>query len=253
MRVNDAQITGDVEATRRKLILGSLALLVLFVLIEAPRGQHYFDKIKYNGSLFAYVSSLVMVAAGAFSGLNAYLLKYSQRIGISGKSPVSWTVWGITAVGFAWLACDKMLAVHERTAFILVRTIPSLHNANPSQIDGIILALYGLCSIPICIVLMRSLLLSPVARKYFVLGVILMLLSVGHDATESKFDFHLLFIDGETFEKLWAIFSSWAFASAFLTTTFVLGTRILQAWHSGKTDSDMINSGAAGIGARVEV
>lgn len=251
LRFSSLQTEHRADAARMQFVRASMVLIVVFILIEAPRGQHYFDKMKYNGSLWAYMTSLVFVAAGVLSIVNGYLLRYSQRIRISVDRPASWMTWVISGAAFAWLGCDKMLAIHEKIAFALIKVSPALASVGPSKIDGVILAAYGLCAVPIGIALMRGLLMSPVARKYFTWGFCLMLLAVCHDATESSFDFSLLLIDGETFEKLFEMFSGWAFACAFLTTSLVLGTRILHAWYGPEVAGKLEHAETSDVSAEI--
>ncbi len=238
MKFSKTQIAGSIETARRKAAIWSLAFVVLFTLAEAHRGAHYFDKIKYNLSLWAYVSSLVLVIAGLAALLNALLLKYHQEIQIPKISSRLWMVWAICGAAFVWLGVDKMLAMHEKISFALVKSVPFLRDVLPSQIDGAVLAAYGLLAVPVGIVLLRRLLMSGIARRYFIWGFILMAISVGHDATENKFGLRGTFIDGETIEKLTAMFSAWAFACAFLAVTAVLVTKVLLQWY-GAAEEDV--------------
>lgn len=232
------QAAVSVEAAGRALIRWSLLLIAVFLIVEAPRGEHIFDKIKYNFSLWAYATSLTYIVAAEAAVLNAALLKYYLGMRATKGQTRSLLIWAASGAAFAWLGCDKMFAVHERIAFALVKVVPSLHGVNPSRVDGSILALYGLVAIPICIAMIRSLLISDTARKYFVWGFIFMVLAVGHDATETIFNIGVWIFDGETFEKLFQMLSGWAFAAAFVTTACVLTTKILQVLTGHATTDD---------------
>jgi len=229
LALTHSKITNDIESTTRRIINGLLLLFAIFFAIEAPRGAHYFDKIKYDGSLWAYGTSLFFFMAGEGALLTAIFLAYYKRHDEGDKRSGSWLPWASAGAAFVWLGCDKMFAIHERIGMAIARSsLAPFNHFSPSMLDGFVLGVYGIMAIIFAIIFLKGPLVTLQARKYFILGYLFMAFSVFHVATEGFVNYDVVLRDSEMMEKVFETLSGWAFTATFLSVMSMLMIRILR-------------------------
>lgn len=224
MRRHNEWLISDMEAMRRRLILGLFVGLVLFILFEALTGQHYWSKVKGEGNLWNYGSSLIFLFAGQMAALNAILTRYVSGVGRSRRRSRAWALWLAIAVAFAFFACDEMLTIHEQLGVMLARAFPSTH-ASGSEADGMIFAAYVLGSMAFSLVFLKKLPAGGESARYFVAGLAMVII-VGVFEVVPR-DLYTGYLPFRETEELLEVFAGWAFSAAFMSSATRTLTEIL--------------------------
>ena len=231
------RLIGDIEKARRLVILGLFVGAVLFVLFEALRGHHFWSKIKGEGNLWNYGSSLQYFMAAELALLNGVLLGYYQALLGQGRRAWSWLPWAAAGLAFAFFACDEMLEVHEKVGLALERSVPGLSAIYSGRADNLIFLGYAVGAIVFSIVFFRTMSAQRESGRYFIAGL-------GMIAAASLLDVlprelyvgHLPFRESE---ELLELFAGFAFTAAFISSGAHTLTRILGlAGHAGTLSPD---------------
>ena len=230
MSPHNEQLIQDIEKARRLVILGLFAAIVVFVLFEALRGEHYWVKVKAEGNLWNYGSSLMYFMAGEMAIVNAILLAYYGKVHGQVTRSWSWMAWAAAGAAFVFFACDEMLEVHEKVGLAMERSIPWLHRMFPNRVDGLIIAGYAIGAILFSISFFRGPLISREARAYFIWGFVTIGLASGLDATPRHL--YINYLPLRETEELLELFAGFAFTAAFISSGAVIGARILHAFDS---------------------
>lgn len=231
------RLIGDIEKARRLVILCLFLGAVLFVLFEALRGHHFWSKIKGEGNLWNYGSSLQYFMAAELALLNGVLLGYYQALLGQGRRAWSWLPWAAAGLAFAFFACDEMLEVHEKVGLALERSVPGLSAVYSGHADNLIFLGYAVGAIVFSVVFLRAISAQREAGRYFIAGL-------GMIAAASLLDVlprqlyvgHLPFRETE---ELLELFAGFAFTAAFISSGAHTLTRILgSSGHTGRLSPD---------------
>ena len=247
MRRHNERLISDMEAMCRLLILGLFVGLVLFILIEALRGHHFWNKVKGEGNLWNYGSSLIYLFAGQVAALNAILTRYASGARRGGRRSRAWALWLAVAVAFAFFACDEMLAIHEQLGVMLERALPSLHGAPQGEGDGLIFAVYVLGSLAFSLVFLKKLPAGGESARYFVAGLVMVGI-VGVFEVVPR-DLYIGYLPFRETEELLEVFAGWAFSAAFMSSATRTLTEILAEAgppRIARTSVEEVMSNAAG-------
>ncbi len=121
------------------------------------------------------------------------------------KSPVA--IWGITSLGFSFLALDDLLMIHEFFDKSIHRYGQIQETGMSDRIDDLIVGGYGLIAIGLFVLYRRELKKYRVVLPYVVAGFVLLFLMVGVDVLTNRNDILLSMFSPETVEAL----MSWLF------------------------------------------
>jgi hypothetical protein len=231
------QLEQDLEKARKAIIWGLLVVITAFVLFEALRGQHFWNKIKGEGNLWNYGSSLIYFMVGELAIVNAMLLAYRKKL--DPRISHSWGVPAWTAAGLAFIfaACDEMLEVHEKVGGWLERSIPLLLAWYPGHADNLIIGVYGLGMLLFAAIFFRELSAGSRSRGYFIVGLLAMVGAVSLDVIpRALYINHLPFRETE---ELLEVLAGYLFTAAFISTAAVSIVGILRAYdEAGVTRDD---------------
>jgi hypothetical protein len=205
----------DIERLRRYFILGLFALITVFIVFEATRGAYYWSKVKGEGNLWNYGSSLNFVLAGEIALLNAVLVGYYHGQINPGKKSWTWLPWAATAVAFLFLGCDEMLCIHEKLGIMLHNKAPHLMGGFLSDNDGLVMATYMTVALGFSLLFMRRLLTNRLSRWYFAAAMAMMVL-VGLFEVAPR-ELYISYLPFRETEELVEFYAAWAFSSAFIS------------------------------------
>jgi len=220
-----SQLTQDIERARRAIILALFLGLVAFILFSALRGEAFWNKIKGEGNLWNYGSSLLYFLAGELALANALLIRYHDRLAGDARSARSWLAWVAVGVAFTFFACDEMLQVHEKLGLAIEGSVPLLHRMFPGHVDGLITAAYALGGVLFSVGFLRGKTINSVARKYYFAGLLMIAGAQLLDFLPR--DWYIGYLPFRETEELLEVFAGWGFAGAFLSTASFAVTRIL--------------------------
>jgi len=230
---HNEQLIQDIEKARRLVIRGLFAAIVVFVLFEALRGEHYWVKVKAEGNLWNYGSSLMYFMAGEMAIVNAILLAYCRKVDGQVTRSWSWMAWAAAGAAFVFFACDEMLELHEKVGLAMERSIPWLHQMFPNRVDGLIVAGYAIGAVLFAFSFFRGPLISREARAYFIWGFVTIGLASGLDATPRQL--YINYLPLRETEELLELFAGFAFTAAFISSGTAIGSRILRAFGGGES------------------
>lgn len=226
MSLHNEKIISDIEGMRKSMIRALFALVVVFILFEALRGQHFWNKVKGEGNLWNYGSSLDYVFAGELAFLNAILVGYLHRLSGFGRRSWAWMPWAATGAAFVFLGCDEMLCIHEKAGVMLQNSFPALAKGPEGMADGLVMGVYVVASLVFSFLFMKALLPNRAARQYFA-SALSMVALVGLFEVVPR-DLYINHLPFRETEELVELFAGWAFAAAFLTAAAAKISDILQ-------------------------
>ncbi len=216
MSYTNDRIAFDLERARKLIIQGLFVALVCFILFEALRGHQYWSKVKGEGNLWNYGSSLDYAFAGEMAALNALIVYYCSKLSGARMRKWVWVPWALTAAALLFFACDEMLCIHEKAGLILQSHVHALQHSRQGRGDGIVMGAYVLCTMVFSSAVLGRLLTTRASRIYFaigLLGVAILGLFEGNPSGTLK-----NYMPFRETEELVEVFAGWAFTSAFLST-----------------------------------
>jgi len=219
------RLTTDIETARRRLIQSLFAIMVVFVLFEALRGEQSWSKVKAEGNLWNYGSSLQYFVAGELAFVNALLVWYAARLVRLRRRSWSFLPWTAAGAGFTFFACDEMLEVHEKIGLRIEQGIPWLAEHYSGHADNLIIFGYGLGALVFAAALFKSMLLSRPAKAYFLAGMISIGTAVMMDLVPR--DLYILYLPLRETEELLELLAGFLFAASFLSAAAFSISRIL--------------------------
>lgn len=226
------RLLGDIEKIRKLVILGLFAGLVVFILFEALRGHHFWSKVKGEGNLWNYGSSLNDFLVAEVAILNAILIAYCDRLRRP-RITWAWIPWAVMGIAFTFFACDEMLCIHEKLGAALENRFPWIGANFPGEGDGVIFMSYMVGGLAFSIPLFRSLLARIEAKRYFIAALIMIGMASGLEIVPRQlYIAHLPFRETE---ELLELFAGWSFTAAFLTSGAFTIERILNS-HLNEND-----------------
>ena len=231
------QLEQDLEKARKAIIWGLLVVITAFVLFEALRGQHFWNKIKGEGNLWNYGSSLIYFMVGELAIVNAILLAYRKKL--DPRISRSWGVpaWTAAGLAFTFAACDEMLQVHEKAGAVMERSAPWLCSIYPGHTENIILGSYVALAALFAIVFFKDLSAGSRSRGYFAAGILSLATATLMDAVPRELYINLLPFR-ET-EELLEVLAGYLFTAAFISTAAASIVGILRAYdEAGVTRDD---------------
>lgn len=236
MPADSSRLTADIEKARRSLILGLLIVLAAFVVIEALRGHHFWSKVKGEGNLFNYGSSLDYFVAGEFAIVNAFLVRYYHKLLHPSRRSYAWLPWIGLGMAGVYFACDEMLTVHENLGLALEHSHPAILHFFPAGGDTVVTSSYMLLAFIFTVVYFRRMRLDRGTRRYFFAGFGLVALLTALDVIPK-----VIWINYMPFretKEMIELLVGWTFASAYVTTGAFLISRILQIHHGEAISKD---------------
>jgi hypothetical protein len=233
------RIAEDIERMRRLVLLGLFAVLVMFVFFEALRGAQFWNKVKGEGNLWNYGSSLQYFMAGQMAFLNAILFRYygglSRSPGVV-KQPM---IWALAGAAFVFFACDEMLEVHEKLGLAIERSIPAIHHYYPGHADNLITGLYAVGGLFFAVSFLRGMAPGRAVRWYFVSAMGIMILSTAMDVIPK--DLYVRYLPVRETEELMELLAGFLFMAAFMSVASLTTIRVLQTHETG------VSSPATGV------
>ncbi|HUV03876.1 MAG TPA: hypothetical protein VMX94_02085 [Armatimonadota bacterium] len=240
------QLTSDLERARKLAIQGLFIAIVLFVLFEALRGQHFWNKIKGEGNLWNYGSSLLYFVAAEMAIVNAALLAYCEKLGLHSRRSWIWVLWGMVGLAFVYFACDEMLEVHEKMGLAIERAVPALKHYYSGRADNLIIAGYALGAVLFGFAFLRRMAASREARAYFISGFVVIALTSALDVVPRGL--YIRYLPFRETEELLEVLAGFLFAAAFISSAAVMLAEIVRA--SFGAESSAVKAGGPGIGTR---
>ena len=116
------------------------------------------------------------------------------------KSPAA--IWGITSLGFSFLALDDLLMIHEFFDKSIHRYGQLQETGLSDRIDDMIVGGYGLIAIGLFALYRHELKKYRAVLPYVVIGFVLLFLMVGVDVITNRDDILLMMFSAETVEAL---------------------------------------------------
>ena len=239
------RLAADLERARRLTILALFVMVILFILFEALRGEHFWNKVKGEGNLWNYGSSLVYFMVGEMAIVNAVLVGYHERI--TEERGRSWRVliWAAVGAAFVFFACDEMLTIHEKLGLAIESSMPWVSHVYPGRADNLITAGYGLGAVLFTIFLLRSLQIDSKTRGYFFAG---MLMTIGAAALDViPRELYVNYLPFRETEELLEVFAGFSFTASFISFGAFTLAGILRAaderLSEAITESGVIESG----------
>jgi len=220
--MHNERLANDIEHARRAMILALFIGLVAFILFETLRGAKFWNKVKGEGNLWNFGSSLLYFMAGELALLNAWLITRRDRT--SGKA-WGWMPWAAAGIAFAYFACDEMLVIHEKLGLRIEESVPIMHRLFAGHVDGLITATYGLGAILFSIGFLRGKLGNAVAGRYFLAGMAMIISAQTLDFLPK--DLYIGYLPFRETEELLEVFAGWGFIAAFASSAAFLMTRML--------------------------
>ena len=234
--------TGDLAAELEKLRRGLIAALfvgvVVFILFEALRGYHYWDKVKGEGNLWNYGSSLLYFLVGELAILNAIVDDYRRKLA-GRRQPLVTMMWVGIGAAFTYFACDEMLQIHERLGLVLQEYVPSLGEG-----DGAIMAAFAVIGLVSGLLFIRKMLAGRLAFRYFLAGLLSATMAGVLDVIPR--DLYIGHLPFRETEELAEVFAAWAFSSAFITSAVCTLAGILSGMSEAGV-TELTRRAAAGV------
>lgn len=218
------RLLGDIEKIRKLVILGLLAGMVVFIFFEALRGHHFWSKVKGEGNLWNYGSSLNDFLVAEVAILNAILVAYYDKLRRT-RITWAWVPWAAVGVAFTFFACDEMLCIHEKLGAALETRLPWIGANFPGEGDGAIFMSYMVGGLAFSIPLFRSLLARIEAKRYFIAALIMIGMASVLDIVPRHL--YIARLPFREMEELLELFAGWSFTAAFLTSGALIIERIL--------------------------
>lgn len=228
------RLIDDVERMRKLFIRGLFVLVVAFVLFEALRGEHFWNKIKGEGNLWNYGSSLLYFTAGQLAILNAVLFShYSSRHHKTLRS-WSWLVWCAAGVAFAYFACDEMLEIHEKVGLAIEASLPWVSNYYSGRADNLITAAYGIGGLLFVFVFLRGMPTGRVAGVYLLAATVAICLASAMDIIPREL--YQAYLPLRESEELLEVTAGFMFSASFASSASLSVQRILDAHASSPSE-----------------
>ena len=222
------RLTDAVERVRRLAILGLFACVLIFVLFEALRGEQFWNKIKGEGNLWNYGSSLLYFMAAEMAIVNAILLGYYRNsVRRDGRS-WQWLTWAAAGAAFVFFACDEMLEVHEKLGLAMERSLPWLKQVYPGQADNLISAAYLTGAVVFVLVFFRFLPVGRQASMYLIGAFSMIAFAVVLDVAPRWL--YISYLPFRETEELLEVFAGFSFTAAFISSGAYVLSRILRAF-----------------------
>lgn len=241
--LTNERLIRDMEHSRRVLITALFFGLIAFILFEALRGHTFWNKIKSEGNLWNYGSSLVYFMAGEIAVANAWLVRHQSRLIGSKRVAWSWLPWAAVGVAFTYFACDEMLCIHEKIGLAIERSVPLLHQMMPGRADGLIMAAYGLGGIMFSIAFFRGKTINRLAKRYLLAAFIMIVSAEMLDVMPK--DWYIQYLPFRETEELLEVFAGWGFIAAFMTFTTSVVSRLLEDTGNSSIPENLKNAKAA--------
>ena len=239
------QLIGDIEKARKLAIWGLFIAIVLFVLFEALRGEHFWSKIKCEGNLWNYGSSLIYFTAAEMAIVNAVLFAYYDRLASDGRRSWIWALWAVVGAAFIFFACDEMLEIHEKVGLAIERAVPTLKRYYAGRADNLIIAGYAVGAVLFGFAFLRRMAAGREARAYFISGFVAIVLASGLDVIPRGFYLH--YLPFRETEELLEVLAGFLFAAAFISSAAVMLAKILRGCIPS-SDSAAVGVEGSGIG-----
>lgn len=235
------RVIRDIETARRLVIQGLFVGLIVFVLFCALRGADFWNKIKGEGNLWNYGSSLQYFMAGQAAVLSGILVGYYLRLRGRPVLVMSWLPWAVIGMGFVFFACDEMLEIHETVGLQLEAAVPWLNHTYPGKADDLIVASYGLAGVLFVLLFFRRRLESRPAKRYFIAGFVSIGLAVLMDGVPRHL--YINYLPLRESEELLEVLAGFLFTAAFISSGAFTLTGIMETL-GGKLEVPMEIGGA---------
>jgi len=227
VREVNRQLIEDVEKARRRIILGLFVAITVFIVFEALRGEQFWNKLKSEGNLWNYGSSLVFFMAGQGAILTAILLSYQGRGSNPRPNRWVWLPWAVAGAALVFLACDEMLSIHEKLGLALERSVPRLQEAYPGHADNLIVGVYALGALLFAPSFFRGDASDRRARAYLIAGFAMIAAAGLLDALPKEM--YIRYLPFRETEELLEVYAGFSLNAAFFSTAALALTRILRA------------------------
>jgi len=144
------------------------------------------------------------------------------------KSQSSWRgaplIWTLVSMGFAFLAIDEVLYVHEQIDELIHHILDMKETGLTDRIDDIIVGLYALVGIAVLFAFKNEVKTCIKDYSYFIWGFALLFMMVGLDVLTNRDDILLMYFDQATTDTLWYWLSTAEDAmKVFAEAFFILG------------------------------
>jgi len=105
-------------------------------------------------------------------------------------------IWGLMAAGFAFLALDDLLMIHEKTDKLVHALLGMRETPLSSHLDDMLVALYGIVGLVLLVVYRREVLRFLAVRGPLLVGIVLAFAMMAVDAANKRrFDIFGPFMD----------------------------------------------------------
>ena len=237
------RLSKDIEHARRVTILALFFGLIAFILFEALRGHHFWNKVKAEGNLWNYGSSLLYFVAGEAAVLNGFLIRYHHQLADGKRSVWNWMPWLAAGAAFTFFACDEMLTIHEKLGLAIEQSVPVIHRMMPGHADGLIMAAYGIGGIVFSIAFFRGKTINRLAKRYLLAAFIMIVSAETLDVMPK--DWYIRYLPFRETEELLEVFAGWGFIAAFITFGSSVVSRLLEDTGNSSIPENVKNAKAA--------
>ena len=204
----------------------AIALAIVLGLVTAGKPSRYFGEGR-----FTTIISCGQLLAIAFLSGRLFLMRRPVAAPL-GPVSAAW-IWGLIAVGFAFLAADDAFEIHERLDRIIHEAFHTQETAWTDRLDDMIIAAYGVVGVSLLWLFREEILFFTPMRRPLGTGFLCLLASVVCD-TISNDDHFLVWLldDPATGKRLntWFAVGDGAFtllAEGFFLVAFYLSHRTI--------------------------